>query len=114
MSCKKILLDRKPYEVIGVMPRDFEFPLQPGHLNRSELWVPMSFTAAELAPASSANWSYNMVGRLRPGVTAAQAVNDAGQVAKETIRNFPPFLAGSRCIRWCVRCMKRRLKRHAR
>jgi predicted permease len=91
---KKILLDRKPYEVIGVMPRSFEFPLQPGHLNRTELWVPMSFTAAELAPASSANWSYSMVGRLKPGVTAAQAVNDAGQVAKETVRNFPPFLAG--------------------
>ena len=37
---QKILLDRQPYIVIGVMPRNFEFPLQPGHLNRSELWVP--------------------------------------------------------------------------
>jgi hypothetical protein len=36
----KILLDRKPYLVIGVMPRNFEFPLVPGHLNRAELWVP--------------------------------------------------------------------------
>jgi ABC-type antimicrobial peptide transport system permease subunit len=26
---RKILLDRKPYVVIGVMPRDFEFPLIP-------------------------------------------------------------------------------------
>jgi hypothetical protein len=34
----KILLDRKPYLVIGVMPRSFEFPLNPGRLNRSELW----------------------------------------------------------------------------
>src|SRR3984885_15975535 len=41
---RKILLDRKPYEVIGVMPREFEFPLVPGQLNRSELWVPMSFS----------------------------------------------------------------------
>ena len=32
---KKILLDRKPYVVIGVMPRNFEFPLVPGHLNRA-------------------------------------------------------------------------------
>ena len=91
---KKILLDRKPYVVVGVMPRSFEFPLLPGHLNRSELWVPMSFAAAELEPASAANWSYNMVGRLKPGVTAAQALSDAGQVAKETVRNFPPFLGG--------------------
>ena len=27
---KKILLDRKPYVVIGVMPRNFEFPLVAG------------------------------------------------------------------------------------
>jgi len=45
---QKILLDRKPYEVIGVMPRDFEFPLVPGRLNRSELWIPMSLTPDEL------------------------------------------------------------------
>jgi hypothetical protein len=41
---QKILLDRKPYEIIGVMPRDFEFPLVPGQLNGSELWVPTSLT----------------------------------------------------------------------
>jgi putative ABC transport system permease protein len=91
---KKILLDRKPYVVIGVMPRNFEFPLQPGHLNRSELWVPISFSKSELDPASGANWSYGMVGRLKPGVTAEQAASDAGQVAKETIRNYPAFMAG--------------------
>jgi putative ABC transport system permease protein len=91
---KKILLDRKPYVVIGVMPRNFEFPLQPGHLNRSELWVPISFTKGELESGSSANWSYGMVGRLKPGVTAAQAASDAERVAKETIRNYPAFMTG--------------------
>ncbi|HEX3967442.1 MAG TPA: ABC transporter permease [Edaphobacter sp.] len=91
---KKILLDRKSYVVVGVMPRNFEFPLQPGRLNRSELWTPMSFTPQELSTPAAANWSYSMVGRLKPGVTAAQALSDAGQVAKETVRNFPSFLAG--------------------
>ena len=28
--------------VIGVMPRDFEFPLVPGRVNNSALWVPVS------------------------------------------------------------------------
>jgi putative ABC transport system permease protein len=45
---RKILLDRRRYQIIGVMPRDFEFPLVPGQLNRGELWVPMSFTQTEL------------------------------------------------------------------
>src|SRR5215472_14438543 len=48
----KILLDRKPYLVIGVMPRNFEFPLTSGHLNRIELWTPMSFRPDELTQRS--------------------------------------------------------------
>src|SRR3984957_10963427 len=33
---QRLLLDRRPYEIVGVMPRGFEFPLVPGQLNRSE------------------------------------------------------------------------------
>ncbi len=50
------------------MPQDFEFPLVPGQLNRSEVWVPMSFTNTELIQGAG-NWSYYLVGRLKPGVT---------------------------------------------
>jgi predicted permease len=92
----KILLDRKPYVVIGVMPRNFEFPLVPGQLNRSELWVPMSFTAREVASLSAANWSYQMVGRLKPGISPAQAQEDAGRVAQEIMRSYPAFMASLR------------------
>jgi predicted permease len=88
----KILLDRKPYVVIGVMPRDFEFPLVPGHLNRSELWVPMSFTEQELT-TGAASWNFNMVGRLKAGITPAQAQGDAERVAQATMRNYPAFMS---------------------
>lgn len=101
---KKILLDRKPYVVIGVMPRNFEFPLMPGHLNSSELWVPMSFTEQELSVAAAANWQFNMVGRLKPGITAAQAESDAQRVAEETMRNYPAAMA-SLHIRAAVRSL---------
>ncbi|MFZ1016112.1 MAG: ABC transporter permease, partial [Terracidiphilus sp.] len=89
----KVLLDRKPYVVIGVMPRNFEFPLVTGQLNRTELWVPMSFTASELSPNAGANWSYQMVGRLKPGLTAKQAQIDAERVAQEIMRNYPANMA---------------------
>ena len=89
----KILLDRKPYEVIGVMPRNFEFPLVPGHMNSSELWIPMSFREQELGQSGAAGWNFNMVGRLKPGVTAAQAEGDAQRVAEETMRSYPPFMS---------------------
>ncbi len=90
---QKIQLDRKPYVVIGVMPRNFEFPLVPGQLNRAELWVPMSFRPDELAPVAAANWSYQMVGRLKPGVSAKQAESDAETVAQEIMRNYPAMIA---------------------
>ena len=92
---QKILLDRKPYEIIGVMPRDFEFPLVPGQLNRSELWVPMSLTQWDLAQGGS-NWGFQTVGRLKPGVTPAQAQEDSQRVAQEIMRSFPAALASLR------------------
>ena len=100
----KILLDRKPYVVIGVMPRNFEFPLVPGHLNSSELWVPMSFTQQETSATGAAGWNFSMVGRLKPGITAAQAESDAQRVAQETMRNYPAFMA-SMHIRAVVRSL---------
>jgi putative ABC transport system permease protein len=92
---QKLLLDRKPYEIIGVMPREFEFPLLPGQLNRCELWVPMSFTQAELVQGAG-SWGYYMVGRLKAGVTSAQAQQDASTAAQEIMRNFPPALRSRR------------------
>jgi predicted permease len=92
----KILLDRKPYLIIGVMPRNFEFPLRAGQISRSELWVPLSYTPQELLPAAAGNWSYQMVGRLKPGISPAQAQSDAETVAQEIMRNYPAEMTSLR------------------
>ena len=92
----KILLDRKPYLVIGVMPHDFEFPLVPGHVNNSELWVPLSPRPEEFTAGYAASWNFRMVGRLKPGITPAQAQSDAQLVAEETMRNYPGFMRSLR------------------
>jgi predicted permease len=92
----KILLDRKPYTVIGVMPRNFEFPLNPGHLNETELWVPLSLQPEEFTGGSAASWISRMVGRLKPGITAQQAQSDAERVARETMHNYPAFMRSLR------------------
>jgi predicted permease len=92
----KILLDRKPYTVVGVMPRNFEFPLNPGHVNQSELWVPLSLKPEEFTAGSAASWNFRMVGRLIAGVTVAQAQSDAERVARETMRSYPAFMRSLR------------------
>lgn len=92
----KILLYRKPYIVIGVMPRDFEFPLNPGNANQSEFWLPLSLQPEEFTAGGAASWNSRMVGRLKPGITAAQAQSDAERVAHQTMRDY---LAHMRSLR---------------
>jgi putative ABC transport system permease protein len=91
-----IVLDRKSYTIIGVMPRDFEFPLQPGRLGQVQLWMPMSLTDQELSEQSAGYWGYNMVARMRQGVTVTQAATDADRVAQQIMRDFPASMAALR------------------
>jgi predicted permease len=92
----KILLYRKPYTVIGVMPRDFEFPLNPGHVNQSEFWLPLSLRPEEFTAGSAASWNSRMVGRLKPGISIEQAQSDAERVARETMRDYPAYMRSIR------------------
>jgi hypothetical protein len=71
-----IVLDRKVYSIIGVMPRSFEFPLQPGRLNQAEVWVPMSLAPDELSDQHAGFWGYQMVAGYTgrgPGRKASRA-----------------------------------------
>jgi predicted permease len=88
-----VVLDRKPYTIIGVMPRSFEFPLQTGHLDQAQLWVPLSLTAEELSDQSAGVWGYHMVGRLRDGISLPQAAQDADRVAQQIMRSFPASMS---------------------
>jgi putative ABC transport system permease protein len=89
---QKVLLDRQPYVVIGVMPRNFEFPLQPGHLSRSEFWIPLSLSQEDLTQGA-ASWNFHIVARMKPGVTMAQAQSDAERIAQEIMRSYPSYMA---------------------
>ncbi|MGC2161006.1 MAG: ABC transporter permease [Silvibacterium sp.] len=93
---RKILLNYKPYVVVGVMPRGFEFPLEPGHLYQTEVWVPLSLQPEEFTGGQAASWDFRMVGRLKPGVTVAQAQSDADRVAQETMLSYPAFMRSLR------------------
>ena len=88
-----IVLDRKPYSVIGVMPRGFEFPLQLGSLDQAQLWVPLSLSPDELSDQHSGFWGYRMIARLKDGVSLPQAVQDADRVAHEIMRDFPASMS---------------------
>jgi putative ABC transport system permease protein len=65
---RKIQLDGKTVEIIGVMPPGFEHPILWGPI---DIWQPLSFT-----PEAKSNRGGNYLssfGRLKPGVTIQQA-----------------------------------------
>ena len=84
-----IILDRKAYSIIGVMPRSFDFPPTAGYLDRAQLWVPMSLTADELSDENAGFWGYHIVARLKDGLSLSQAAQDADRVAQQIMRNLP-------------------------
>jgi putative ABC transport system permease protein len=88
-----IVLDRKAYSIIGVMPRDFEYPLVDGHLDQAQLWIPLNLSPEELSDSQAGAWRYQIVGRLKEGVSLSQAVQDVDRVAKQAMRDFPPSMA---------------------
>lgn len=93
---KPIVLDRKAYSIIGVMPRNFEFPLESGRLEQARLWVPMSLSADELSEEHAGFWGYRIVARLKNGVALSQAAGDANRVAQQFARTLPVSLASIR------------------
>jgi predicted permease len=76
MVGRTIHLDAKPYTVIGVMPAWFAYP-EPS----TELWTAAYHETApgEISPYDNHNW--NVVGRLKRGVTAAQATADVAAIS---------------------------------
>jgi predicted permease len=91
-----IVLDRQPYSIIGVMPRNFEFPIQTGRLNQAQVWIPLSLTPDELSDDQAGFWGYHMVARLKDDVTPQQASLDADRVSKQIMQSFPPNMVAIR------------------
>ena len=84
---QRIILDSKSFEVIGVMPKDVTFP------QTADLWVPLNFDSAEELKVRAAHF-LRPIGRLKPGVTLAQAQADTDAIAAQLEQQFPQSNTG--------------------
>jgi predicted permease len=82
---RDIKLGGESYVVAGVMPRGLPFF---DNLPEVDLWTPMSFAPNDNM-ATRNNYFISLVGRLKPGVTAAQAQQDASTIAKTMYGEIP-------------------------
>jgi putative ABC transport system permease protein len=76
---KTILLDGKNYEVIGVMPSEFQFPPPGTNSKPGEIWVPRSLETETRLDA------HNLftLGQLKSGATFAQARAEFDGIARQ-------------------------------
>jgi len=78
---RQVVVDGKPREIIGVLPRGFRF------LDRDvDMVLPFRFNRAELFVG---NFSYQAIGRLKPGVTVDQANADVARMIPIVFDRFP-------------------------
>jgi predicted permease len=80
---RRILLDGRAREIVGVLPDSFRFMdrkpslILPLRLNRDEVRL--------------GNFSYTGLARLKPGATLEQAAADVSRMIPMAIERFPPF-----------------------
>jgi len=79
---------RREYTIVGVMPPGFGLP------GRCELWLPLGWMGVTLTERRSAHW-HNVIARLKPGVTLAQARAELNTIQARLRQAHPGETIGS-------------------
>lgn len=88
---RAITLERKPFEIVGVMPAGFQFPIQAEPI---EIWIPPVLDAdpvGDQKPTTERRgyrW-LEMVARLKPNVTQTQAQAEMTAIAAALEKEYP-------------------------
>ena len=81
---QRILLDGVSREIIGVLPPAVNFP------RKAEVMVPLGNLRQEKSYLErGSHYGFRTVGRLKPGVTQAQAFQDMDNIARELEQRYP-------------------------
>ena len=81
---REILVDGVKNTVIGVMPPDFEFP------SAAQAWTTMQMDPLK----NRGNHSWQVIGRLKPGVTTDQTQTDLRRIAATLEAQYPQSNTG--------------------
>lgn len=93
---RAVVLDRRPYTIVGVMPRGFLFPRRGPLLNDTpaDVYLPISFTPFERG-AFGSMYNNSVIARLKPGVSATQADAEVRSLVRSNaLELYPAELAG--------------------
>jgi putative ABC transport system permease protein len=88
---KAITLDGKPYSVAGVLPRNFEFP------DNSDASLLLAMTEPPAQP-KGAVYFYNVIGRLKAGITTERAEADLALINERLKSEYPKKFGQERAV----------------
>jgi putative ABC transport system permease protein len=92
---KTILLDARPYTVVGVLPAWFSYPEAD-----TQLWAPIYHEKSAAAMRQIDNHNYFVVARLRPAATMAQALSEVDTAEKRVqMDSRNPFVGNAASAR---------------
>ena len=88
---KKIMLNGVPYEIVGVMPRSFSLPREVmptlDGAEQAEILLPLPLPAS--AARDRDHEDYNIVGKLKAGVSVQQAQAEMDTITARLRHDFP-------------------------
>jgi predicted permease len=101
---QSLMIDGDSYAVVGIMPADFvlSYEVMPtvGTMSQADVLVTLPFDAEGLIQQGDEN--YNILARLKPGVTIAQAQAELDGVVSSLERQFPQHYPASRRFSFSV------------
>lgn len=84
---RRVVLNGRPYTVVGVMPAGFDFPS-----DEVEIWLPI--TDDEVDPTSRTSHNFSVLARLAPGVTVESAQVEMSGLADQIAEEHPGEMTG--------------------
>jgi putative ABC transport system permease protein len=81
---QKIVLDARPYTVIGVMPPGFR-----GLGDRADVWIPFVMSNSAEGLAQRGSRGFQVLGRLKPGLSRVQAQAELDTISRRLERAYP-------------------------
>jgi putative ABC transport system permease protein len=80
---KPLTIDAREHRIVGVMPPGFTFP------DGIEVWLPLVLGEGDLRPGQRGAHYLNAIGRLKDGVSVAQAEADLAAIEQRLAAEYP-------------------------
>jgi putative ABC transport system permease protein len=82
---KPLIMNGRPYTVVGVAPAGFQFPTQ------AELWTPLAFSKEDLSPDRRGSHGLEVIARIKSGITFEQARSDMESLSRRIVEQNPGY-----------------------